>query len=97
MSENFKEFIDSDFKTMSVRKLKKKLKDIWNQQMESIKVQSSSTKMLNFLVNDMLDFAQMRSGKFRKNNNNFDLKEAINEIVSIQMMKAEFCGIQLSF
>ena len=60
-------------------------------------MQSSSTKILNFLVNDMLDFAQMRSGKFRKNIYNFDLKEAINEIVSIQMMKAEFCGIQLSF
>jgi hypothetical protein len=39
----------------------------------------------------------MRSGKFRKNIYNFDLKEAVAEIVSIQMMKAEFCGIQLSF
>ena len=75
--------IESDFTTLSIRKLKKKMKDIWNQQMESIKVQSSSTKILNFLVNDMLDFAQMRSGKFRKNIYNFDLKEAINEIVSI--------------
>lgn len=51
--------------------------------MESIKVQSSSTKILNFLVNDMLDFAQMNSGKFRKNIYNFNLKDAMDEIVSI--------------
>ena len=45
----------------------------------------------------MLDFAQMRSGKFRKDNFNFDVREAIDEMVSIQMLKAEFCGINLTF
>jgi signal transduction histidine kinase len=39
----------------------------------------------------------MRSGKFRKDNFNFDVREAIEEIMSIQMLKAEFCGIDLSF
>jgi signal transduction histidine kinase len=45
----------------------------------------------------MLDFAQMRSGKFRKNFCNFDVKEAINEIVNVQKLKAEFNAINLSF
>ena len=45
----------------------------------------------------MLDFAQMRSGKFRKDIFNFDVRKAIEEMVSIQMLKAEFCGITLSF
>lgn len=30
ISENFKELIESDFTTLSIRKLKKKMKDIWN-------------------------------------------------------------------
>jgi signal transduction histidine kinase len=60
-------------------------------------IQNSSTKILTFLVNDMLDFAQLRSGKFRKDLFNFDVREAIAEIVNIQMLKAEFCGINLCF
>ena len=44
----------------------------------------------------MLDLAQMRSGKFRKDNFNFDVKEAIEEILSIQRLKADFCGIRLT-
>jgi signal transduction histidine kinase len=45
----------------------------------------------------MLDLAQMRSGKFRKDVCNFDIKEAINEILNVQKLKAEFCAINLSF
>jgi signal transduction histidine kinase len=45
----------------------------------------------------MLDFAQMRSGKFRKDVCNFNIKEAINEIINVQKLKADFCAIDLSF
>jgi hypothetical protein len=45
----------------------------------------------------MLDLSQMNSGKFRKNISNFNIKDAIAEIVNIQMQKAEYCGIQLTF
>ena len=69
---------------------------IQEEQRESIKVQTSSTKLLNFLVNDMLDLSQMNSGKFRKNDTNFDLKEAMDEIINILMLKAEFSGVELS-
>ena len=55
----------------------------------------SSAKILNFLVNDILDFAQMRSGKFRKDCFNFKLNEAIDEIVSIEQFKADQCGISI--
>lgn len=57
----------------------------------------SSSKILCFLVNDILDFSQLRSGKFRKDIANFNIKEAVEEIVQIQREKAEFCGINLSF
>ena len=44
-------------------------------------MQMSSSKILNFLVNDILDFSQLKSGKFRKDICNFNIKDAIEEIV----------------
>ena len=35
-------------------------------------------------MNDILDFAQLKYGKFRKNQEIFNLKESIDEIVKIQ-------------
>jgi len=43
-----------------------------------------------FLVNDLLDFAQINAGKLRKNIIEFDLKEAIDEVTSILYEKAIF-------
>ena len=73
------------------------LQEVHNEQSESLKIQTSSTKILNFLVNDMLDFAQLRSGKFRRDLSSFNIKEAIQEIVNVQLLKAEFQGNKLSF
>ena len=49
----------------------------------SNKIQESSSNMMAFLVDDLLDFAQLNAGKFRKTVKKFDLKEAIEEIISI--------------
>lgn len=45
---------------------------------------TSSGKLLDFLINDILDFAQLRSGKFRMRVTAFDLREAIEEVILIQ-------------
>ena len=50
---------------------------------DTLKIQKSSSKILTFLVNDILDFAQLKSGKFRKNIGYFSIKEAIKEVISI--------------
>ena len=50
---------------------------------DSIKIQVSSTKMLNFCVNDMLCLAQINSKKFRKDCKMFDIREAILEVIQI--------------
>ena len=73
-----------DEKITKVRKLKKSLISISNQYNESVKIQMSSTKLLKFQVNDLLDFSQLRAGKFRKDCSNFNLKESIEEILMIQ-------------
>jgi len=44
---------------------------------QSNKIQDSSSNMMSFLVDDLLDFAQLNAGKFRKVVKEFDLREAI--------------------
>ena len=48
-----------------------------------------------FLVQDILDFAQIKSGKFRKNLKTFDIRESVKKIMSIQEKKAKDKGIIL--
>lgn len=54
-----------------------------NESKLSLRVQNSSTKILRFLVNDILDFSQIKGGKFRQNLTNFDVREAVEEIMLI--------------
>lgn len=51
--------------------------------------------MLRFLINDILDYAHLQQGKFRKHNTCFDLKKAVDEVLDIQQYKAEQMGIIL--
>ena len=41
------------------------------------------------MVQDMLDFAQIKQGKFRTNNEQFDIIEAVKDVMMIQQRKAE--------
>ena len=50
---------------------------------------------MSFLVDDLLDFAQLNAGKFRKVIKEFDLGDAIAECISIQHDKAKMMGIKL--
>ena len=51
--------------------------------------------MMSFLVDDLLDFAQLNAGKFRKTITEFDLSEAIQEMINVQKDKASMGGIRL--
>ena len=51
--------------------------------------------MMAFMVDDLLDFAQINAGKFRISKKTFDLKEAIEEVIQIQKDKANMGGIKL--
>ena len=54
-----------------------------------MQVLNSSSKILSFLVDDILDFSQLKSGKFRKDISMFDLQRTIDEIVMILKYKAQ--------
>ena len=56
----------------------------------------SAVKLLNFIVNDMLDYAQLSAGQFRKSYSKFDLVQAITEITDVLSFKANQIGITFS-
>ena len=41
----------------------------------------------------MLSLAQINSNKFRKNFSNFDIQKSVEEVMKIQMDKADFSSI----
>ena len=51
---------------------------------EGMKVQESSANVMKFLVQDLLDFAQIKSGKFRKNISKFNIRDAVEQVMCIQ-------------
>ena len=44
---------------------------------------------MHFLIQDMLDYAQIKSKKFRRNIEVFDIREAVEKVMSIQRKKAQ--------
>ena len=58
-------------------------------------MQLSATKILGFLINDMLDYAQLSAGQFRKNFKKFDLIESVNDIVKVMRAKGDEVGIKI--
>lgn len=53
-----------------------------------LKVAISSTNLLLYLVNDTLDYFQIRSGKFKKSEGPINIRELVNgtfDLVAIQM------------
>ena len=50
---------------------------------------------MTFLIKDLLDFAQMKTGKFRINIKEFNVRQAFEEVMSIQKEQAKSKGIIL--
>lgn len=57
-------------------------------------MQVSAIRILNFLVNDMLDYAQLSAGQFRKFITKFNLIDSVSDIVNIMRFKADELGIE---
>lgn len=70
---------------------------------EDTQIMHSSTKLLLYQVEDILGLAQIQTGKFSKILNEFNIMEAVREIISVQQFKANskrvslrssFCGFE---
>ena len=57
---------------------------------------SSSTKLLNLTVSDIISLAQIESNNFRINITTFDIREAVQEIMELQKNHADFNCINFS-
>ena len=56
---------------------------IFDEMWESCKISKTSSKLMLYNVEDLLDYGQMESGNFRKNLQQFDVKKAIQEIINV--------------
>ena len=50
---------------------------------------------MTFIIQDMLDYGQIKSGKFRKKFTTFNVRELIREVISIQKRQADEKNIDL--
>lgn len=51
---------------------------------DGLLVQEASTNFMYFIVQDLLDYAQIKSGKFRRNMLLFNIREAVEQVMCIQ-------------
>ena len=59
------------------------LQFIYKQVIKGNEIQTSSSSLLLLNVEDILGYAQLKAGKFVKNIKKFNIKRAVDEIVSI--------------
>lgn len=76
--------IINDIGHKPLEQIKLDLKSVKNDSKQSLVIILASMKMLLSLVHDLLDFAQINSGKFKKEQANFDIKSSVKEVMLIQ-------------
>ena len=52
--------------------------------------------MMISLAGDLLDFSQLKNGKFRKNEAMFDIKKCIEDVILVQQFRAQKLVIDVS-
>lgn len=73
----------SDASVDTVEAIKRKVYSLVLIMEDSANIQISSTKLMNFFVNDILSLSQINNSNFRKDVSVFDLKHAITEVMNI--------------
>ena len=74
---------------MTQEKFLEKHKEMMGKLNSGWKIQYSSANILAFIVQDLLDYAQIKQGKFRKNIQEFNVISAVEDVMLIQQRKAE--------
>ena len=69
--------------TTDMTETKAKLMSLIQTLKEGRKVQESSANLMSFIVQDLLDYAQIKAGKFRKQIKPFNIREAVERVMSI--------------
>jgi signal transduction histidine kinase len=72
-----------------------KIQHILERLFTSVEIQDSSADLMTNIVADFLDFAQLKSGKFRLNIQPFNIRDAVEKVISIQKLSATRRNIEL--
>jgi signal transduction histidine kinase len=71
------------------------LEKLMDQLDEGLSIQESSTSIMGIMIQDLLDFSQIKSGKFRKIITSFNIRDTIVKVMDMQRTKAEHQGLKL--
>ena len=77
--------------------MKVKLQLVLDQLNEGLSIQEASTEMMTFLVQDLLDFAQIKANKFRKNISKFDIESSIEKLMKMHLLRAQQSKVKLHY
>ena len=75
--------VAAEAKMKKLSSLVKCLEEVTHQLDLGLQIQDSSSKIMKSLVGDILDFAQLQNGKFRKDEQFFNIRKTIKEVISI--------------
>ena len=60
---------------------------------QGLEIQESSQELMSSMIKDLLDYAQIRAGKFRKNITTFDIRKSIEKVMAIQRLNVKSKGL----
>ena len=63
---------------------------------ELLNTLENSSMLLDHLVHNMLDYAQLKAGKFRKRYDTFNIKDCVQMVMAIQKVQAQYKNIDLT-
>ena len=61
---------------------------------DGMEIQESSSKMMNSIIQDLLDFSQIKADKFRRNMRKFNIRETVANVMKIQQKVADDRGLE---
>lgn len=59
-------------------------------------IQSCSAELMNFVIQDFLDYSQIKAGKFRAKLDEFDVRQAVEKVMDIQRHKAKEMNLEFT-
>ena len=59
---------------------------------DGLEIQESSANLMSFMIQDILDYSQIKAGKFRKNIKAFNIRDTVKQVMKIQQKKAQDQG-----
>ena len=86
---------ESKFRELRKLKLGRRAEKILQEIESSNTIQRNSSQILLFHVEDLLGMAQLKCGKFRKNESKFNIKKAVEDIIEIQQYSADQKNIKI--